>query len=254
MLTIENMINDYTNWLKSNISIDKINNYYEIVTPFLDRHNDSISIYINKNSNDRIVLTDGGKILNDLIISGIDITPNRKKIISSILLRYGVNLSDDYDLYTYTDKNHFPLKKHFLIQAMLSVDDLFMTSRKNVTNIFIEEIEAFLEENKIDFFENFSLVGKSGYTHNFDYALPKTQNNPERLLKGINRPTKDNSISIIFSWNDVAGTRKHGTKLLVFLNDTESNVNQDVINAFNEYEIISIKWTERNNYLNLLCK
>ena len=81
MLTIENMINDYTNWLKSNISIDKINNYYEIVTPFLDRHNDSISIYINKNSNDRIVLTDGGKILNDLIISGIDITPNRKKLL-----------------------------------------------------------------------------------------------------------------------------------------------------------------------------
>lgn len=253
MLLIENMIDNYINWLKEKISIDKIGDYYEIITPFVDRNNDSISIYATKTDNDKILLTDGGEIINDLIICGIDITQNRKNIISNILSRFGITLTEDYELVVTADKNNFPIKKHLLIQAILAVNDLFLTSREQVTNIFFEEIGIFLEEIGVRAFENFSLMGKSGFTHNFDYAIPKSDKYPERLLKGINRPNKDNVFSVIFSWNDVAVTRASDSKLLVFLNDSENDVSPDLIKAFLEYEITPINWSERYKYRELLC-
>jgi len=148
MIEINKMINDYITWLKSNITYEILDEYVKIVTPFLNRHNDSIQIYVKKIDNNNYLLTDGGETISDLSLSGIDITKNREKIITQILNRYGAQLSDDNEITIIANKDNFPFKKHFLVQAILSVNDLFMTSRTNVLNLFTEEVELFLKENK----------------------------------------------------------------------------------------------------------
>ncbi|MGF7431051.1 DUF1829 domain-containing protein [Thermoanaerobacterium thermosaccharolyticum] len=244
----DKMVNDYLKWLKENISYEVINDYVEIVTPFLDRHNDSIQIYIKKIDNDNYLLTDGGEIISDLWLSGIDITKHREKIIVDILRRYGAQLTDDNEITINACERDFPLKKHFLIQAILTIDDLFMTSRTNIVSLFTEEVELYLKKQEVSYVSNIALVGKSGFTHNFDFVIPATQRKNERFMKAINRPNKENTTSTIFSWNDVAITRNKDTKLLVILNDLEVKVNNDIINAYKHYDILTIPWSKKDDY------
>ena len=44
-MDIQKLINDYTQWLKSEITFAKIGEYYEITTPYLDNANDYLDVY-----------------------------------------------------------------------------------------------------------------------------------------------------------------------------------------------------------------
>ncbi len=251
MFLPDKMINDYVNWLKENIAYERIGDYVEIVTPFVDRHNDSIQVYIKKISDDDYLLTDGGEIISDLILSGIEITPHRQKMINDILMRFGVQ-SNNREITINACENDFPAKKHFLIQALLTIDDLFMTSRPNVISLFTEDVENYLKEKQIQYVSYISLVGKSGFTHNFDFAIGASKKKSERFIKAINKPNKDNTTSTIFSWNDVTATRKPDSKLLVMLNDSDDKINDELINAYMHYDILPIPWSHKDNYTNEL--
>jgi hypothetical protein len=58
-----------------------------------------------------------------------------------------------------------------LLQAMLSVNDMFMTTRESVTSIFLKNIEDSLYRGKVQFTEN--VTGKSGFNHKFDFVVPR---------------------------------------------------------------------------------
>jgi hypothetical protein len=47
-LTCDELVTNYVNWLRQRIKIAEVNDYCEITTPFLDRHNDSLQIYLKK--------------------------------------------------------------------------------------------------------------------------------------------------------------------------------------------------------------
>ena len=51
-LNIQNLVDDYTSWLKSEIYFDKIGEFYEITTPYLDNANDYLQIYVKQEGND----------------------------------------------------------------------------------------------------------------------------------------------------------------------------------------------------------
>ena len=71
---IRKLIDGYYSWLHENASVKKAkDDWFEIETPMLDRHNDFLSIYIRKSENE-IELTDGGYILNDLDMCGFDVS------------------------------------------------------------------------------------------------------------------------------------------------------------------------------------
>ncbi len=46
---IEKLLNDYVIWLKTKTTFRQINQWVEITTPYLDRHNDYIQVYAKKN-------------------------------------------------------------------------------------------------------------------------------------------------------------------------------------------------------------
>ena len=56
----------YIKWLEQEISVNKIGEYIEITSPFLDRYNDYLQVYVKLEKDDEIILTDDAYIINNL--------------------------------------------------------------------------------------------------------------------------------------------------------------------------------------------
>lgn len=244
-------VDSYTNWLKTKISVQEVNGYSEITTPFLDRNNDHLQIYVKQDGN-KLVLSDDGYIINDLVLSGVDInTIRRKDFISIIVNSLGVKLVDE-TLTVEATIDNFPQKKHSLIQAMISVNDIFLTSFSRAANFFLEDVEKFLTINEVRFVPNVQFSGKSGFSHSFDFVVPKSKEQPERLIKAINNPARDKIQALIFAWTDTRESRNKDSTMLVFLNDADKPPKLEFLNAVQEYNILPLLWTEREQYITKL--
>ena len=176
---VEQLVNSYYEWLQGRVSIADVNGSCEITTPFLDRHNDRLQIYVEQQG-DGFRLSDDSYIISDLMSSGCPLdTPHRKRLLDAITHGFGVSVEGDELVINATEKE-FPRKKHLLIQAMLAVGDMFMTSKKQVVNLFIEDVKTFLDTNEIRYTPDVEFTGKSGFRHRFDYVIPKSKTQPER--------------------------------------------------------------------------
>ncbi|MCD6309699.1 MAG: DUF1828 domain-containing protein [Candidatus Eremiobacteraeota bacterium] len=105
----QDLVNSYTEWLRREIQAENIKGICAITTPFLDRHNDQIQIYVKK-INNNLILTDDGYTLRDLKLSGFEITSEKRRLmVSSILNGFGVRLQDD-ELLVEAELEKFPQK------------------------------------------------------------------------------------------------------------------------------------------------
>ncbi len=241
----------YIKWLEQEISVNKIGEYLEITSPFLDRYNDYLQVYAKLEADDEIILTDDAYIINNLQMSGVDINSNkRKQVLESFLNKYNVKLEEDA-LVTKSGIEDFPQKILFLMQAMLNIDDMFMLSQNKVASIFLEDVTEFLDSRDIFYSKDVSFVGKSGFIYSYEYLLQRTKEKPERLCKVINNPNKQNFQNTIFMWNDTKETRDNDSQLIVFLND-ENKIDATVIEGFKNYNVNTIPWSEREKHLELL--
>ena len=244
----QELITSYTNWLRKKISVEEINDYCEITTPFLDRHNDSLQIYIKK-SDGNIILSDDGYTIKDLRLGGCEFnTDKRKQMLHTILNGFGVHLKGD-ELIIEAQPHNFPQKKHNLLQAMLSINDLFVMAAPMVTSLFREDLEKFLKSHEIRFTPSVKFTGRSGYDHFFDFVIPASKVKPERILRAINIPNRQNVVNLVFAWNDTKEVRAPDSTAYGILNDTEQSVSQEVLNAFYEYKVKAILWSRREESL-----
>ncbi|MGY0374435.1 DUF1829 domain-containing protein [Clostridium sp. JNZ J1-5] len=246
---MKKLIESYYNWLKENTIINTIGEYTEVTTPFLDRHNDCIQFYIKKLPNNEIFLTDDGYVLNDLEDSGFTFnTLKRKNILNDILKVYHIDKKDDC-LTIVTSEKDFPQRKHFYIQGILAINDLYNINKNNVASLFAEDVAKFLEENDILYNDNVKITGKSGYDHNIDYILPpnRKKNTPEKYIKVINNPSKNNTESTLFTWNDIKNYRKSPNLMFVILNDEDNKIKSDILSAYNSYDVKPLFWTKKND-------
>jgi len=248
----KDLVNAYIEWLRQKISIEEINGICEITTPFLDRHNDHLQIYVKK-LDSGLILTDDGHTITDLKLSGCEFTTEkRRQILQSILNGFGVRLLGD-ELVVEARPENFPQKKHNLIQAILSINDLFVMATPMVVSLFREDVEKFLRLNEIRFTPSVNFTGKSGFVHFFDFVIPASKVKPERILKTINRPDKQKITSLIFSWTDTKEVRAPYSTAYGVLNDREQPINPDLISALKQYEIIPLLWSQREEYVKELA-
>lgn len=242
-MEMQAMMDAYFQWLKEEYTFtDKGNGYYEIVAPFLDNFNDYIQFYVRLD-NDEIQFTDDGFTINSLECMGLEFTKNRKKQMVQLLAQYGMRLSGREIVGT-ANANNFPQKKHMYIQAILSVNDMFLVSRSRVSSYFFDDIQEFLDENDIPYTPSVQFVGTSGYTHNYEFALPKMRGKPERLCKALNNPSKEKIESILFAWQDTQPVRPSESKLIIFMND-QKKISKDIYTALNNYNVSPIDWSKR---------
>lgn len=246
------LVNSYVEWLKTRISVENIDGICEITTPFLDRHNDHLQIYV-KHSDNGLLLTDDGYTINDLRIGGCDFsTEKRKQTLNSVLNGFGVKLFKD-EIIIEARPDNFPQKKHNLLQAILAVNDLFVMASPTVASFFREDVERYLSLNEIRYTPSVKFTGKSGFDHSFDFVIPASRKKPERILKTINRPNKQSITLLIFSWTDTKEIRAHGSSIYGILNDTEQQVNPELTSALRQYGINSMLWSLKDKYIQELA-
>jgi Domain of unknown function DUF1829/Domain of unknown function DUF1828 len=238
------LIDDYLHWLKDKTILKEVEEkWVEITTPHLDRHNDCLQIYVKKND-EGYLLTDDGYIISDLLMSGCSLNSSkRQKMLKTALAGFGVQLEGE-ELIVRAGANDFPLKKHNLIQAMLTVNDFFYFASPHVTGVFFEDVSKWMDLRGIRYTPNVKFAGKSGYDHQFDFVIPKSHSQPERIIQMINNPRKNAVESLVFKWGDTRETRSPESKMFALLNNAQITVHEAVIDALHRYDIQTILWTK----------
>jgi hypothetical protein len=243
---VQRLLDQYLAWLKDKTSLRQIEDWVEITTPYLDRHNDCIQIYA-KRHNGAFVLTDDGYTINDLEQCGCKLdSRKRQDLLKMTLNGFGVQLVDSR-LEVHASNDNFALRKHNLVQAMLAVNDMFYLAVPMAASLFYEDVVAWLDLNEVRYTPNVKFTGKSGYDHVFDFVIPKSRRQPERILKSINRPNRDTAQVVAFSWIDTKEVRPPNSKAYAFLNDSEQPVSTTVIDALKSYEVQPIAWSGREH-------
>jgi Domain of unknown function DUF1829/Domain of unknown function DUF1828 len=188
--------------------------------------------------------------LSDLESSGLDVsTEKRKAHLQEILNGVGVAAQGE-ELFVRTTEKDFPQRKHNLLQAMLAVHDLYLTAQTHVQQSFTEDVALFLKTNDVPFFRDFKLSGRSGFDHHFDFAFPTTKEKPQRILVAINALSRDRATSTALAVSDVRLARGPETlQAFALINDQESALTSDYLDALRNYQITALRWTKRDEAL-----
>jgi len=242
---IDGLLEKYAQWLKDNTFANQVGkDWVEITTPHLDRHNDCMQIYVRK-TDGGYLLTDGGNIISDLANSGCPIdTPRRKGVLLSTLSGLGVELVDD-ELRVNATHGDFPLKKNNILQAMLAVNDLFYLSSPHAENFFKEDVAGWFDLSEIRYTPKVTFVGKAGFTHLFDFVIPKSRSMGERVVHTMSNPQRDYAQNMAFRWVDTKEIRETDSSFYVLLNDSTGDVPGKIIDALRNYDIKPIMWSKR---------
>jgi len=243
---IERLLNDYVAWLKDKTVLRQIDNWVEITTPYLDRHNDYVQIYAQR-ENGRLLLTDDGYTIDDLEQSGCKLeSRKRQDLLRMTLNGFGVRLHGKA-LEVNATPDNFALRKHNLVQAILAVNDMFCLAVPMVASLFYEDVVAWLDLHDIRYTPKIKFTGKSGYDHLFDFVVPKSRQQPERIIQTVNRPNRETTQAVTFSWIDTREVRPLDSRAYALLNDSEQTVSQSVLDALSNYEVRPIPWRQRES-------
>ena len=250
---IDDLLKNYVRWLKDKTIVKQIReDWVEITTPYLDRHNDCIQIYAKK-TDSGYLLTDDGYIISDLVSSGCILEkPKRKEMLLTTLSGFGVSFQNDALCVNATSDN-FSLNKHNLLQAMLAVNDMFYLSTPYIESFFKEDVANWFDLSYIRYTPKVKFVGKIGYDHLFDFVIPKSPKKGERIVQTLSNPRKTGAENLVFKWMDTRETRDSNSSLYVILNDANDKISSQMIDSFKNYDIKPILWSEREKKKNELA-
>jgi hypothetical protein len=132
---------------------------------------------------------------------------------------------------------------------MLAVNDMFYLAAPTVSSLFLEDVTAWLDSNEIRYVPSVKFTGKSQYDHIFDFAVPKSKRQPERLIRAINRPSRETAEVLAFAWVDTREARPPDSQAYAILNDSEQPVSAAIASALGSYEVHAIPWSKRESVL-----
>lgn len=242
---VQSLLDQYWAWLRDKTTLRQINDWVEITTPYVDRHNDHIQIYA-KRRDGGFVLSDDGYVLQDLELSGCKIdSAKRQGLLKMTLNGFGVQVNNQ-TLEVHASPDNFALRKHNLVQAMLAVNDLFYLASPVVASLFYEDVVSWLDLSDIRYTPKVKFTGKSGYDHLFDFVIPKSRVQPERIVRAISRPNRDTAQAMAFSWIDTKEVRPPESRAYAILNDSEHAISESVLDAMRSYEVRPVLWSGRD--------
>jgi hypothetical protein len=243
---IQQLLANYAEWLKDRTSIRQVEDWVEITTPFLDRHNDYVQIYAAREVRG-FLLTDDGYTLADLERSGCKLdSEKRRSLLRTTLNGFGVQLADAA-LVVHASAENFAVRKHNLVQAILAVNDLFFLSMPVIASLFYEDVVTWLDLHDIRYTPHVKFTGKTGYDYMFDFVIPKSRREPERIVQTINRPAPDTAKALVLAWVDTKEVRPPASSAYALLNDLEISVSPGVLDALRSYDVHPILWSERES-------
>ena len=245
MLTdIQRLLDAYHAWLKDKSVLRQIDEWVEITTPYLDRHNDYLQIYA-KRANGGFLLTDDGYTIEDLEQSGCRLeSRKRQSLLEMTVNGFGVQLKGKV-LQVQASPSDFALRKHSLIQTMLAVNDMFYLASPLIKNLFHEDVLAWLDVHDIRHTPKVKFSGTTGYDHWFDFVIPRSRQAPERIVRTVNRPTRQTAQIVAFAWVDTKSVRPPESRAYAILNDADRPVSEQVGAAIQSYGVTPVVWSKR---------
>ena len=154
---INNLMNQYFDWLKEQANATKIGEYYEINSPFLDSQNDFMQLYV-KFENNKVYFTDDGFTINSLVQRGLNLTSKRIQQIKSTIAQFGITLEDKTCLVAEASAHNPEQRMHMFIQAMLRLDNIFSNLPAHSTSTFIDDISEFFTQRDIYCLKNVKIL------------------------------------------------------------------------------------------------
>ena len=249
---IQRLLDAYHAWLKDKTALRQVQDWVEITTPYLDRHNDYIQIYARK-TNSGYVLTDDGYTIQDLEDSGCKLDSHKRQDLLRMTLNgFGVRLNGKA-LEVHASPENFALRKHNLLQAILAVNDMFYLAQPMVASLFYEDVVAWLDLHDIRYTPKVKFTGRTGYDHLFDFVIPKSRRQPERIVQAINRPNRETAQAVVLAWIDTKEVRSPESRAYAMLNDAEQAVPQGVLDALRNYDVKPVPWSQRESVLEELA-
>jgi hypothetical protein len=250
--TAKSLVENYSAWLRNKTELRQLKDSptVSISTPFLDRHNDCLEIYVSQQDNG-FLLSDDGETIADLAMCGMSFerSQKRQELLKDTLNGFGVRLENGREItISASSIEDFPAKKHNLIQAILAVNDMFYLAEPVVMRVFLEDVTDWLNENRIRTVSGIKIPGISGYDHHFDFVIPKSDQQPERVLRAISWPNRDAAQMMAFAWHDIQRMRPTDARAVAILNDRERAPKNEVYTALRQYDIEALPWSKRADW------
>lgn len=79
--TLETIVDEYTDWLKSHSSVRSLENWNEVTVPFLDHMGDHFQFYV-RFKDGRVEFDDDGYTLSNMETSGFSLQGKRKERVA----------------------------------------------------------------------------------------------------------------------------------------------------------------------------
>ncbi|MCB0421350.1 MAG: DUF1828 domain-containing protein [Bdellovibrionales bacterium] len=244
------MLDTYLAWLKSNYTTHEIDGWTEVITPFLDKNNDHIQVYVRERAG-KIVVTDDGQTFSNLNMSGFSPTERRLEIMATIFRGFNIDWTEDSKIELTCEKSEFAQRFHSLMQTIISTDNLGYLTRENVKSMFMEDVAALLRDNEVTYHANQEVKGRSGLAVNFPFYIPAHKQFPSTHIQLINQP-KANLKPFLFEWSDTEESRGN-TKSIALINDANIQPTSKALSAFEKYEVTPFLWSKKDSFIDELA-
>ena len=253
---LQTYIDNYEKWLFDNRNISKTKEPVVVNSPCLDRHNDYFQIHIKKQGNKEFLISDDNYTVDDLEMSGCDVTGVDKPMLNYLAGRNGAAIGKNNNIYAVAFLEDLAQTKHDVLQAMLSINDIFYIEKNTKPMLFNSEMVKWLVASEIRFISQFKVEGVSGINHFCDFVIPKSQQSGERFLFACNCADRAFINNLAYLWNDIAPNRDNGSKCYIFVNDE----NKMYMDKFKDSQAVCnqleapanmtiIPWTKRSEFL-----
>ncbi|WP_139993655.1 DUF1829 domain-containing protein [Kurthia sp. Dielmo] len=243
----------YSKWNQENIKLVDHGDFVEIITPFVDNHHDLLHVVMYHKDN-QIVISDDGYTLNELKTYEIDYkkSTKRQEFLNQTLNSFGVKISLDSELLiTINSLEEYPTQLFRILQCIIRISDMMLTSRTNITSIFFEEVSNLFEDYDIRAISDVSITGKTGNANQFDFIIPRSKKKVEKIIKTINNPTKEAYKSPLLSFLDIKENRSN-SEFIVIAND-DNKIDKKFLTSLANYEIEVLRWSKKDDWVKELA-
>jgi hypothetical protein len=246
---------DYLAWLRERLKTAQRGDVTVLSTPFLDAFHDGIQIYV-EHHNGEIVLHDNGDTLEHLQCLGVKIEDSTRRmvLIQRATAGCAVRVTNGRLESTATATN-LPQRAHFLLTAILRLNDLWMSHVPYTFTDFFEVVSEFLEQHNVLYTANVSIPGRT-VEHPIDFVIPLPRK-AERLVKLIGRPSPQTAKLVSFTWMELKETRPAAQRVVV-LNDVRTpdpleeetedsfrQISDQTISILHGYSDAIYRWSQR---------
>ncbi len=240
------LLDRYLVWLKNQFSEAEANGWTELITPYLDKNNDHIQIYLQERG-EKILITDDGQTLSNLELNGFLRTDKRLEIMATIFRGFQVEWTEDAKIELNCSRDEFPSRFHALMQTITAVDGLGYMTRENIRSMFLEDVAALLNQNEITYHANYEVQGKSGLAVTFPFFIPNHKSYHATHVQLINQP-KTNLKNYLFEWSDTEDSRSE-SKCIALINDSYITPNRSALRALEKYDVVPILWSNKDKFI-----